>query len=125
MSKKEAQKPLVNDEPFLNLGSDERPIIVFQQEFTAMAKNPHLPCPCRACSLTNGFKTEADPHYEARIKEFFKLYDIIDTPEQRERWAEMGRSGKGVVFTKSEQDMAEELSKAIGKRTVVQSRKED
>lgn len=126
MSKKAKQKPLVHDEPVLNLGTDKRPILIFQQEFAAMAKRPLVlnpPHSCRVCALTHGFKTEPDPRYEERIQEFFKLYGITDTPEERKHWAEI--ANKGVFFTQSEQAMAEELRKAIGKRTSGKRQKED
>lgn len=126
MSKKAKQEPLVQDESILNLGSDERPILVFQQEFEAMAKRPLLPgpsCCCRACALTHGFETEPDPRYEERIQEFFKLYGITDTPEERKHWAEI--ENRDVLFTRSEQAMAEELRKSIGKRTSVKRQQED
>lgn len=119
----EKPKPLIHGGPYLNLGSPERPIIVLEQEFAAMAKNPQPPCQCRACALTHGFETEPDPNYEARIQEFFKLYGITDTPEERARWAEGERNFQGILFTKTEHDMAAELSNAIGKRTA--KRKKD
>lgn len=119
MTKKE-EEPLIKDVSVLKL--DGQAIIVFEQEFAAMAKNPRLPCPCLTCPLTRGFKYEPDPRYEERIKEFFKLYEITDTPEERERWAEAERKFHGIYFTQTEQDMAAEISKAIGKRTAKQKK---